>query len=164
MRALRDNGRTDDGGQDGYGFCSRLDNLHAALLKTKFKYFPGWLERRRERASRYHTLLGDLDPETELRLPPPPTTEGPYHDVVQNFVVRSLRKRELLEHLAQAEIEILINCPVPLHESPSLQLGHFDLPRTSRIVHESFSLPLYPELTDEEQDAVVRAIRSFFGR
>ena len=164
IRALRDNGRTPDGGQDGYGFCSRLDNLHAALLRVKLKYFPGWLERRRELALRYHAMLGDLDQQEELRLPPPPTSSGPYHDVVQNFVVRSPSKRELMAHLAAAGVEILINCPVPLHEMPSLNLGHFDLPRTSRIVGESFSLPLYPELTEQEQDAVVTSIRGFFRR
>lgn len=164
IRTLRDNGRTADGGQDGYGFCSRLDNLHAALLAVKLNYFPGWLERRREIAACYHALLGDLDPETELRLPPPPASEGLYYDVFQNFVVRSPHKQELMARLAAAEIEILINCPVPLHEMPSLALSHFHLPRTSRIVHESFSLPLYPELTEEEQHAVVEAIRGFFGR
>lgn len=164
LRALRDNGRTPEGGQEGFGFCSRLDNLHAALLKVKMKYFPGWLERRRELALRYHTLLGDLDPDTQLRLPPAPTTQAPYYDVVQNFVVRSPLKGELMACLAAADVEILINCPIPLHEIPSLHLQHFTLPATSRIVGESFSLPLYPELTEEEQDRVVAVIRDFLNR
>lgn len=164
VRAYRDNGRSPEG-QNGYGYCSRLDNVHAALLNYKLtRYLPAWLERRRELAARYHRLLADLEPQSELRLPPPPVGDGPYHDTFQNYVVRSPRKREVLDYLCVAGIEILINCPDPLHEMPSLRLTHFDLPRTSKIVGESFSLPLYPELTDEEQDAVVGAIRGFFGR
>jgi dTDP-3-amino-2,3,6-trideoxy-4-keto-D-glucose/dTDP-3-amino-3,4,6-trideoxy-alpha-D-glucose/dTDP-2,6-dideoxy-D-kanosamine transaminase len=164
VRACRDNGRSPEG-QQGYGFCCRLDNLHAALLDYKLqRYLPGWLDRRRELAGRYQQLLGDLDPEEELRLPPLPTIEGDYHDVFQNYVVRSPHKAQLVDHLKESGIEILVNCPDPLHEMPSLELRPFDLPRTSRIVPESFSLPLYPELTSEEQDHVAASIRGFFAR
>lgn len=163
-RALRDHGRSREG-QQGWGFNSRLDNLQAAILNYKLTgHLPTWLERRRQLAAQYHEGLSDLDATAELRLPLPPTSEGPYHDVYQNYVVRSPRKAELMKALDDAGVEILINCPDPLHEVPSLGLTHFDLPRTSKIVRESFSLPLYPELTDDEQRQVIGAIRNFFDR
>jgi dTDP-4-amino-4,6-dideoxygalactose transaminase len=161
MRALRDNGRTPEGGQEGFGFNSRLDNLHAAILNVKLNYLPRWLKRRRELAAVYQARLDGVP---DLRLPPPPTTEGPYHDVYQNYVVRSPHKEALVAYLREQGIEILINCGTPIHEYESCGLGHFRLPRTERIVAESFSLPLYPELPDESVDVVAETVRAFTTR
>lgn len=156
VRALRDNGRTPDGGLVGYGFCSRMDNLHAALLLVKLRYLPTWLERRRALARAYTERLSGIP---DIVLPPPPADEGPFFDVFQNFVVRSPRKRELLARLAEDAIEILVNCPVPLHLYPALGLSGHRLPRTEELVGGSFSLPLYPELTIEQLDHVSDSIR-----
>lgn len=160
MIALRDNGRTRDGGQSGYGFCSRMDNIHAALLLVKLRYLPKWLEQRREHAAAYDKGLRGIP---DLALPPAPAS-GRFHDVYQNYVVRTSRKQDAMEYLKERGIEILVNCGTPLHEYPSLGLGELSLPRTEALVHSSFSLPLYPELEVEQRDLVISTLREFFAR
>jgi len=159
LRGLRDNGRVN--WQDeviGYGFNSRLDNLHAAILNVKLKFVPQWIARRREIATLYHNGLSDLD---ELQLPPPPQTDGHYYDVFQNYVIRSKRRDELASHLRENGIETLISWPLPMHHQKALNLGHFKLPETEAISREVLSLPLYPELSDDKVEFVIESIRRF---
>ena len=158
--AMRDNGRTSDGGQSGFGFNSRLDNIHAAMLLVKMRYLPGWLAKRREHAAAYDRGLTGLD---GLILPPPPGEGGRHHDVYQNYVVRTSRKAEAMEFLRSRGIEILVNCGTPLHKYESLDLEGYSLPRTEQIVAESFSLPLYPELEVEQRDYVITTLREFLS-
>lgn len=162
IRALRDNGRmpgSDD--VDGYGFNSRLDNLHAAILDVKLKYVPKWIERRRELANLYHQGLSDLP---NLKLPPPPKSNNRFFDVYQNYVVRSQERDELVAHLRKAGIEILVSWPKPLHKQESLGLGHFHLPMTEKISNEVLSLPMYPELTDEQVEYVINTVHRFYKK
>jgi dTDP-4-amino-4,6-dideoxygalactose transaminase len=158
--AMRDNGRTSDGSQSGYGFNSRLDNIHAAMLLVKMRYLSGWLEKRRDHAAAYQRGLSGID---DLRLPPAPADPGRFFDVYQNYVVRSPRKTEAMDFLRSRGIEILVNCGTPLHMYASLGLDGYSLPRTERIVAESFSLPLYPELEVDQRDYVIATLREFFG-
>src|SRR2546428_4064215 len=159
IAAMRDNGRTATGGQSGYGFNSRLDNIHAAMMLVKMRYLAGWLQKRREHAAAYDRGLSGID---GLVLPPPPETGGRFHDVYQNYVVRTPRKAEAIDFLRSSGIEILVNCGTPLNRYDSLGLGHFSLPRTEKIVLESFSLPLYPELETGQRDYVIQRVRDFF--
>ena len=160
IRALRDNGRVM--GQDeviGYGFNSRLDNLHAAILDVKLKYVPQWIERRREIASIYEDGLSKL---REVETPPPPQNGGRYYDAFQNYVIRTKKRDELVHYLRENGVEILISWPIPMHHQPALKLNHFKLPETEAISREVLSLPLYPELTDGQAGFVIDAVRSFF--
>jgi dTDP-4-amino-4,6-dideoxygalactose transaminase len=159
LLAMRDNGRTPSGEQSGYGFNSRLDNIHAAMLLVKLRYLPGWLDKRREHAAAYEAGLSGI---RDLILPPGPVATGPFHDVYQNYVVRTRRKTDAMEFLRSRSIEILVNCGTPLHRYASLKLdGSF--PATERVVGESFSLPLYPELEPEQRDHVIASLREFFA-
>jgi dTDP-4-amino-4,6-dideoxygalactose transaminase len=160
LLAMRDNGRTSEGAQSGYGFNSRLDNIHAAMLLVKMRYLVTWLRRRREHAAAYDRGLRGID---GLLLPPPPTESGPFHDVYQNYVVRTPRKLEAVDFLRSRGIEILVNCGTPLHMYESLGLRGLAFPRTERIVLESFSLPLYPELEADQREFVIATLREFFG-
>lgn len=162
IRALRDNGRVT--GKDevvGYGFNSRLDNLHAAILNVKLRYVPQWVERRRQIATLYHNGLSDLP---TLKTPPAPQTDGRNYDVFQNYVIRVNNREELAGHLTKYGIETLISWPVPMHHQPALGLSRFKLAETEATSREVLSLPMYPELSDEQVEFTIQSIRSFYLR
>lgn len=158
LRAFRDNGRVDSVEViECFGWCTRLDNLHAALLRMKFKHFDKWVERRREIAKLYDEgLKGVGDVIT------PPDCGHDYFDVYQNYVIRSKKRDELLKHMKASGVEVLISWATPNHKQKALGLEHFKLPVTERISKEVMSLPMYPELTDEEANFVVDAVKVFF--
>ena len=159
IRLLRDHGyQRSTGDILYYGYNSRLDNLQAAILNVKLKYLPGWIERRRELASRYHQGLSDLQ---ELKLPPPRSGDR-YFDVYQNYVVRDKERDKLVAHLRKSGIEILISWPKPMHYHEALGLTHFHLPKTEQISKEVLSLPMYPELSDEQIEFVIESVRDFY--
>ncbi|MBN2373812.1 DegT/DnrJ/EryC1/StrS family aminotransferase [bacterium] len=159
IRAFRDNGRVDSVEViECFGWCTRLDNLQAAILDMKFGYFDGWIERRREIARMYDEgLSGVGDIITH------PRANGDFFDVYQNYVIRSGHRDALVKHLRGSGIEVLISWPVPVHKQKALGLGHFNLPVTERISREVVSLPMYPELTGEEAEMVIDAVRGFYG-
>lgn len=158
LRALRDNGRVDSVEViECYGYCSRLDNLHAALLNMKLRYFDRWVTRRREIAHLYDEGLSDID-----GLIPHPRSNEDYFDVYQNYVIRCKERDKLVAHLQNSGVEVLISWPKPLHQQKALGLNHFNLPMTERISAEVVSLPMYPELTDEEVEFVIEAAKNFF--
>lgn len=159
IRLLRDHGQQRDTGSIlFYGFNSRLDNLQAAILNVKLKHLPEWIERRRELAGLYHKGLPDLQ---GLRLPPPPESDGRFFDVYQNYVIRSKERDSLVTCLRESDIEILISWPKPMHHHDALGLKRFYLPKTEQISNEVLSLPMYPELSDEQVDYVIKAIHNF---
>ncbi len=156
VRELRDNGRTESGGVNGYGYCSRLDNVHAAILDFKLKHLPQWIDRRRAIAKMYHDGLEDV-PNLIL----PAFDGGSYFDVFQNYVLMHPQRDRFVEHLRQSGIEVLISWPIPMHHHKSLDLEHYSLPMTERISREVVSIPMYPDLNDDEVEIVVEAVKSF---
>lgn len=160
LKAFRDNGRVNSVETiECYGWCTRLDNLHAALLNMKFDYFKEWVNRRREVAALYDKNLkgiGDLITH--------PRSNNDFFDVYQNYVIRTKNRDDLVKHLRDDGIEVLISWPRPLHRQKALNLNRFNLPVTERISDEVLSLPMYPELTDEEVYTVIEEIKGFFRR
>lgn len=142
-----------------FGFNSRLDNLQAAILNVKFKYLPQWIERRRELASLYHQGLSALPP---VRLPPPVSAQGRYFDVYTNYVIRAQDRDRLVMHLRECGIEVLVSWPKPLHHQQALGLNHFRLPNTEQVSKEVLSLPLIPELENEQVKFVVESVHHFY--
>lgn len=158
--SLRDNGRAKGQAEvTGYGFNSRLDNLHAAILSVKLKYLPQWITRRRQIATLYQEGLSSL---AEVILPPPPQSNNRYYDAFQNYVIRTPKRDELVSRLDRNGVETLISWPIPMHHQPALGLSHFRLPQTEVISREVLSLPMYPELTDEQVNHVIKVIQDFF--
>ena len=158
IKAFRDNGRVDSVDVvECFGWCTRLDNLHAAILNMKFNYFEQWIERRRAVANMYDAGLSGI-PGLVL----PARSNKTYFDVYQNYVIRTRRRDELMAHLQKSGVEVLISWRVPMHKQNALGLQHFQLPMTERISAEVISLPVYPELTDEEVKFVIEAVNQFF--
>ncbi len=145
---------------DEVGFNSRLDTLQAAVLLAKLPHLAAWSAARRERAARYDALLAAVP---AVRTPVvDPLNEAIFHQ----YTIRVPRRDALREHLAARGIASMIYYPVPLHLQPCFahlgqRLG--SLPVTEAAMTEVISLPIYPELTDAQQDAVVGAIREFLA-
>ena len=162
IRLLRDHGyQRSTGEMLCYGYNSRLDNLQAAILDVKLKHLPAWIERRRELASLYHQGLSDLR-ELKLQLPPPPRSNDRFFDVYQNYVIRTKERDRLVAHLRESGVEILISWPKPMHHHEALGLKHFHLPKTEQFSNEVLSLPIYPELRNDDVEFVVDAIGNFY--
>jgi dTDP-4-amino-4,6-dideoxygalactose transaminase len=160
IRLLRDHGyQRSTGEMLCYGYNSRLDNVQAAILDVKLRHLPEWIDRRRELANLYHLGLSDL---SELKLQPPPRSNDRFFDVYQNYVIQAKERDRLVAHLEEYDIEILISWPKPMHHHDALGLGHFHLPKTEQISNEVLSLPMYPELSDEQVDIVIGALHKFY--
>ena len=109
-------------------------------------------------AAKYWLTLVDI-PEVYV----PTGKKSGQFNVEQNFVIRCKERDKLKAHLELKGIETLISWPIPLHKQPALtELHQFNLPVTEEISRTCLSLPMYPELTDEEVNYVIENIRSFF--
>lgn len=162
VKLLRNHGRTEDGDVAGWSFNCRMDNLQAAILDLKLKHVPIWIDRRREIAKIYHQQLSDVP---QLHLPPPPTNDGSYFDVFQNYEIEAEDRDKLVAHLKELGVEAMISWGGKgVHQFKALGLSHFNLPRTERMFRGALMLPMYPELTNEQVECVAAGIREFYKR
>jgi len=161
--ALRDHGRLrqSSGKTAKYehaiiGFGERLDTLQAAILRVKLRYLPQWTARRQQLADIYHRLLAHLP----IHLPCVPDDRV---SVYHLFVVRTPKRDILRSSLLEQGIETGIHYPIPLHIQEAFgYLGYKagDLPHTERAAAEILSLPLFPEMSEEDCGAVAQAIEA----
>lgn len=161
VKLLRDHGQKTKTELLFYGWNSRLDNLQAAVLNVKLNHLPKWIERRREIAEMYQAGLSDI---AAIKMPPAPDSDNRYFDAFQNYVLRVEKRDELFAHLKEQGVETLIKDPVPTHWQEGLKLKHFNLPFTEQLAKEVISLPMYPELTDDEVKYVIEKVKEFYAR
>jgi len=145
------------------GTNSRLDALQAAILRAKLPHLDEWTAARQRLASRYDELLGDI-PGIEVPYRAPERTH-----IFHQYTIRvhDGRRDELQQYLKEKGIDTQVYYPLPLHLQPCFRyLGYKegDLPESERASQEVLSLPMFPELTEEEQDYVVDAIMRFFRK
>jgi dTDP-4-amino-4,6-dideoxygalactose transaminase len=157
VRMLRQHGSRQKYVHELDGWCSRLDELQAAVLRVKLRHLEDWTAERRGLASRYRQRLGAL----------PLTVPGERAEnraVYHLFTIRSRQRDELRKHLGGHGIDTAVHYPTPLHLQPVFRREpRGDLPESERASQEVLSLPLFPEMTAEEQTAVVDAIVAFFS-
>ncbi len=156
-RMLRDHGRRSKYEHLIVGYGYRLDGIQAAILDVKLRHLDAWNAGRRERADYYTELLTGLDVVTPHE---PPHVKGNYHI----YALRVKQRDALLNHLKARGIDAGVHYPIGLHQQPVYQnLGYKEnsLPVAEMMGREELSLPLYPELTHEQQNYVVDAIREF---
>ncbi|HZD70589.1 MAG TPA: DegT/DnrJ/EryC1/StrS family aminotransferase [Actinomycetes bacterium] len=156
---LHDHGRSSKYEHEIEGWGERLDTLHAAVLRVKLRHLDEANRARQRLAARYGELLAGVG---DLRLPAD-VPERP--SVWHLYVVRSQRRDALLGHLRSDGIGAGVHYPVPLHLQPAWRrLGYApgDLPVTEAFADECLSLPLYPLMSDEQQDRVAASVRRFF--
>jgi len=160
VRRLRMYGMEDTYYSEEHGYNSRLDEMHAKILSFKLKHIEKYIERRRELADNYRQLLSD----SELVLP----VEGEDNRHVYHlYIVRHPRRDKIIEELKKQDIFLSINYPYPIHTMRGYSfLGYKegDLPETESLAKEIFSLPMYPTLTEMEQEQTCQAILNFLGQ
>lgn len=157
VRLLRDHGQKTKREIVQFGWNSRLDNLQAAVLNVKIKYLPSWLQKRREIAEKYKEGLSDIKGITL-----PPYSDSEHYDVFQNYVIRAEKRDELYEFLKDKGVETLIKDPVANHLQEGLNLSHFKLPLSEELAKEVISLPMYPELKNEQIEYVINCLKEFY--
>jgi len=135
-----------------------MDNLHAALLNVKFKYFPDWLKRRQEIAEQYKNGFAQTP-----QIKTPHFNDSRFSDVYTNYVIRAERRDELKKYLEEQGVETLISWAAPMYKQPLMLPNDIYLPGTEKICKEVLSLPMYPELTDEEVNFVIESIKNFYS-
>ncbi len=155
VRKLRDHGRISKYEHDEIGYGERLDALQAAVLGVKLPHLEAWTEARRAHARLYSWLLADCDVVTPYELP---DVRHVYH----LYVIRTSRREEMLAHLKTRGIGAGVHYPTPLHRQPAYLkqgYGSVRLPITEKAAADVLSLPMYPELTEDQIQTVVDAIK-----
>ncbi len=97
-----------------------------------------------------------------LMLPPPPEKRGRYYDTYQNYVIRTPARDKLHTYLEESGIETLIIWAKAMHRQTALKLSHFHLPVTEQLAREVISLPMNSELSNEQVEIVIEAVKKFF--
>lgn len=141
------------------GFNSRLDALQAAILQVKLAYLDGWNRRRNQIAARYRELLAGLP----IIFPEDPPEQ--FH-VYHQFTLRVKRRDALVTFLHEHAIIATVYYPEPLHCQPLYKnLGYEQgaLPNAEIACREVISLPIYPELSDDQIETIAITVRHFYG-
>jgi dTDP-4-amino-4,6-dideoxygalactose transaminase len=159
IRMLRDHGQAKKYFHDMEGYNGRLDAIQAGVLTAKLKRLPEWNALRREAAARYGRLFAEAGA-GELAPFEPGWSKAVHH----LYVVRVQDRDGLMRQLGEAGIGSGIHYPVPLHLQKAyggLGYGAGDFPVAERVAAEIVSLPMFPQLTGEQQARVVDAIQRF---
>ena len=157
IKLLRDHSRISKYEHIEEGFSSRMDGIQAAVLDIKLKYLEKWTEMRRKNAKLYNELLENIDVVTPIENK---KTKHVYH----LYVIRTKERDKMIEFLNKNRISTGIHYPVPLHLQPAYKhLGYKkrDFPVTEKYADEILSLPMFPELTEEQISYVCEKIKEF---
>jgi dTDP-4-amino-4,6-dideoxygalactose transaminase len=155
LRALRDHAQGERYHHNELGFNYRMDAFQGAILNIKLRYLEGWTEARRALADRYGDLLADLPLELPVQ------AEGRRH-VWHLYVARHPDRDRVRTELETRGVQTGLHYPIPLHlQKAYAHLGYEegDFPVAERIARQCLTLPLFPEMTEQQQDAVVEALR-----
>jgi len=144
------------------GTNSRLHALQAAVLRVKLRHLDAWQRGRQDRADRYRLLFESAGLSSFITAPPQPPAE--FEHVYNQFTIRSNRRDDLKAFLHTVGVPSEIYYPLCIHlQKAFAYLGHApgDFPESEKASREVLSLPVYPELSDAQQDRLVQAIVNF---
>jgi dTDP-4-amino-4,6-dideoxygalactose transaminase len=158
IKMLRDHGQVKKYHHDVEGYNGRLDAIQAGLLHAKLAHLAKWNTQRRDRAAEYNRLLAT---DETLTLPYEPSwSRAVYH----LYVVRTENREGMMSHLNKAGIGTGIHYPIPLHMQrayASLNYCLEDFPVARRVASEIVSLPMFPQLTADQQARVAEEVLAF---
>jgi len=160
IKFLRVHGQVEKNHSHFFGFNSRLDELQAVILNVRLKTLDQKNEKRRKIAKKYYEGLSDIK---DLTLPPldPDYKQSVYH----RYVIRTPYRDELVTFLKECGIGTGYYYPIPLHLQKSyltFYQNSISFPVAEKLAKESFAIPMYPELTDEEIEYIITCIRDFY--
>ncbi|MBZ5522591.1 MAG: DegT/DnrJ/EryC1/StrS family aminotransferase [Acidobacteriia bacterium] len=157
LLSLRSHGSIKKYFSEEQGWNSRLDELQAAILRVKLRHLEQWNRQRREAADRYDEILQDYVPEAEI-----PARSGLGEHVFHQYTIR-VDERDLVQKgLGEMGITTMVYYPTPIHLQPiysSLGYHEGDLPVTETACRQALSLPMFPEITEEQVEYVCIALR-----
>ncbi len=160
LKRLRLHGGAREYHHDEVGLNSRLDTLQAAVLLAKLPFLAGWSAARRARAARYNAAFSNHSAIC------PPVTDSANEHIFHQYTIRAPDRDKLGAHLKAKGIGSKVYYPLALHLQPCFaDLGYRrgSLPATEAAMDAVISLPIYPELTDDQQDAVIDAVKGFYA-
>ena len=166
LRRLRVHGGETEYHHREVGFNSRLDTLQAAVLRVKLPHLDNWSQSRRDRAAVYTRLITQAGLDEFVT---PPHVRSDAQHIFHQYVIRvppPASRDALIEHLKANGVGTKIYYPVPLHLQECFRdLGHRegDFPESERAARETLALPMFPELSEDQQRYVVETIRRFFN-
>ncbi len=162
IKMLRDHGQAKKYYHDVEGYNGRLDAIQAGILHAKLAHLAKWNAQRREHAAEYGRFFAAAD---EIVIPPfePSWSRAVYH----LYVVRTENREGMMTHLKMAGIGTGIHYPIPLHLQKAYSSLNYlpgDFPVCEKVATEIVSLPMFPQLTAEQQARVVEEVVSFTSR
>ena len=158
LKKMRNHGFKNRNECDFFAFNSRLDELQAAILNVKFKYLDKWTKRKREIAAFYQKKLSNI-----VKVPLDKSNENA---VYHTFIIQADKRNQLQKFLLQKGIETKIHYPISIHLQKAAKfLGYKkgDFPKTEEQAEKILSLPIYPELKEEQLELIVDEIRNFYS-
>ncbi len=176
IRMLRDHGQAKKYYHEMEGYNGRLDSIQCGILRIKLKHLPEWNEKRRQNASLYtqHLSTAALQHRSTSLLvkpinPPLTTIITPYEPewakaVYHLYVIRIQKREELQKYLSENGINTGLHYPVPLHLQRAYANNGFkrgDFPVTEKVSSEILSLPMFPQLTEQQIEYVATRIKEF---
>lgn len=158
IRMIRDHGQNRKYHHLVEGYNGRLDALQAALLRVKLPHLKKWNASRRDLAASYNELLRGVEC---IQTPyEPEYSRGNYHLYV---IVCANGRDELQQYLSERNIATGLHYPIPLHQQKGYpQLAHHRLPVTETLAGKILSLPMYPQMTRDQQEVVAEALMQFY--
>ena len=160
---LRDCGRVTKYEHDVVGYTSRLNNVNAAIGRVQLRRLDDWNELRRRHVERYNRLLKDV---CDVVLPP--DDDLVYESAYYLYVIRTSKRDELKDWLEKNEIQCGIHYPIPIHLQPVYRklygYGEGDFPYSEILSKTVLSLPMFPQMKNDEIDFVCEKISEFYSR
>lgn len=161
VKMLRDHGSVKKYYHESYGHNYRMEGIQGAVLGVKLKYLGDWTEKRRSAAKKYSELLKDVK---QIKLP---AELSDLRHVYHLFVIQTPDRDKLQKFLNENEISNGLHYPIPLHLQKCFEhLGYKkgDFPVTEKLAEECLSLPMFPDLTDEQIEFTCDKIKEFYKK
>ena len=172
IHMLRDHGQAKKYYHELEGYNGRLDTIQAGILRVKLKRLSAWNEMRRQKASLYNELLNGEIPQhrSTAALQHHNTVIPPYEPswakaVYHLYIIRTRKREELQKYLSENGIGTGLHYPIPLHlQKAYTGLGYTegDFPITEKVASEILSLPMFPNITTDQQQYVSSKIHDFY--